>query len=262
MNALLRRALLAAAALLLSACASKPPPAEPAGWRTLAPGLLYWTGEPGLHALRLDLREPRLALRLTPDAAKGQPIDKLPGGQEALAAVNASFYGKGFVARGFTVSNGQAWPNPLEAQNSPLLACDLQQRCALQLAPPYELPPNTHTAVAGTPWLVKAGQARSPQDDASCPDFCQRTHPRTALGLSQDGRYLILLLAEGRREGMPGLSLAATAAQLLRLGAHEALNLDGGGSSSLLIQGQSAMQRPTQEPTLRRIANALLIEAR
>jgi hypothetical protein len=246
---------------LLSACASRPPQSLPLpeGWQLLAPGLAYWRGEPGLHALRLDLQEPSLRLALSPIEEKGLPIDAMPSARAALAAVNASFFDRSFKVRGLSVSNDVRWPEPMAPQDSPLLACDRSQSCKLQLAPPYALPEDTHTAVAGTPWLVRDGQARTPKDDARCAAFCANTHPRTALGLDASGRQLFILLAEGRRAQVPGLSLAETAEKLQALGAHQALNLDGGGSSALLIRGEVKMQRPANEPQQRRIANALLI---
>lgn len=255
----LRTALLALLALL-AGCAQQPPrpaTAEPE-WQTLAPGLAYARAEPGLHLLRVDLQQRRL--RITPLAERGRTLAEFSGAQQALAALNLSFFDREFRARGHTVSKGQAWPEPLNPEASPLLACDAVQRCQLDLDAPYPLPPGTYSAVAGTPWLIRQGQARSAADDAGCEALCARTHPRTALGLSADGHTLLLLLAEGRRESVPGLTLAETAQQLQRLGAHEALNLDGGGSSSLLLQGRSVMQRPANEPQLRRIANALLID--
>jgi hypothetical protein len=271
--------------LLLAACAGLPPPAgkvgntgnvgtaatsgtretgrtaaapDPADWQALAPGLDHWQGEPGLHALRVDLRQRRL--RLTPHAERGRTLDAFDGARQALAALNASFFDRSFRARGLSSSEGEPWPEPLAAQDSPLLACDAAQVCRLQLDPPYALPPGTRLAVAGTPWLLRAGRPRQADDDARCEAFCARPHPRTALGLSADGATLYLLLAEGRRAGVPGLSLAVTAEQLRRLGAHEGINLDGGGSSALLLRGEWVMRRPDKEPALRRLANALLVQ--
>lgn len=61
-------------------------------------------------------------------------------------------------------------------------------------------------------------------------------NPRTALGLSEDGRYLFLICIDGRQ---PGYSSGAydfeTAAWLLLLGAFDAVNLDGGGSTTMVM---------------------------
>ncbi len=248
---------------LLSGCA-QPRFGTPSAWlraQEIAPGLSHWRAEPGLHALRVDLRQRRVLV--TPHTERGQPLDAFSGAAAGLAAVNGSFFDAQFRARGHTVSEGQPWPEPLRPEASPLLACQVKgsgQRCELDLEPPFDLPPATHTALAGTPWLLRAGRARTAADDQDCAAFCAAPHPRTALGLSADGQTLILLLAEGRRDGVPGLTLADTARQLQALGAHDGLNLDGGGSSSLLLRGVAVMKRPAREPALRRIANALLIQ--
>lgn len=61
-------------------------------------------------------------------------------------------------------------------------------------------------------------------------------HPRTAFGLSRDGRYLYLLALDGRQ---PGYSLGANLGDLcdilLAAGASDIMNMDGGGSTSLVV---------------------------
>lgn len=250
---------LALLALTIGSCGGLGPPAVPAGWQAIAPGLLMRQAGPGIHLLRLDLNEPTLRLGLTTPAERGRTIDAMPSAQSAAVAFNASFFDRAWRVRGLTVSEGQAWQQPLAPQDSPLLACDAQQRCTMQLDPPHALPPGTHTAVAGTPWLVRDGVPRTADDDARCPAFCGAPHPRTALGLDAGRRHLIVVLAEGRRDGLPGLTLAALARLLREHGAVEGLNLDGGGSSTLWIAGRAVMLRPANEPAERPIANALVI---
>jgi exopolysaccharide biosynthesis protein len=137
----------------------------------------------------------------------------------------------------------------------PLLACDT--RCSIRFDAPAAPQPGWRLAVSGTPWLVRDGRPRTAADDAVCAGFCARPHPRTAVGLDASGRELILLLAAGRRGDVPGLSLAQTAQLMRELGAVQAFNLDGGGSSTLLIRGESRLPRPFNELALRRVANAL-----
>jgi exopolysaccharide biosynthesis protein len=246
--------------LALAGCASLAPPAD--GWRRLAPGVAYrvWAQpDREVHVLRVDLGQARL--RLTPPGQAGRPLDELPGARAALAGVNASFFDREFRPRGLTVSDGQAWPDLIPASvpvADPLLACDT--RCHIVFDPPDLPDPAWRLAVSGTPWLVRDGRPRTAGDDAGCPAFCARPHPRTAVGLDATGRELIVLLAAGRRGDVKGLTLAETATLLRDLGVAQAFNLDGGGSSTLLIEGQSVLPRPFNEPTLRRIANALLIE--
>lgn len=86
--------------------------------------------------------------------------------------------------------------------------------------------------------------------------------PQTLRAPAAAGRQLIVLLAAGRRGEVKGLTLVQTAQLLIELGAVQAFNLDGGGSSTLLIRGESRLPRPLNEPALRRVANALHLWSR
>jgi phosphodiester glycosidase len=67
-------------------------------------------------------------------------------------------------------------------------------------------------------------------------DITAGRHPRAALGV--DGTRLIAVASDGRTEGEAGLTLEELARALIELGAHAALNLDGGGSTSLVCGGR------------------------
>lgn len=94
-------------------------------------------------------------------------------------------------------------------------------------------------------------------------------HPRSAAGVSRDGQTLLLMTADGRQPGVSeGLTTAETAEWMRRLGAYNALNLDGGGSTTLVIQGGNGkperLNRPSGPPAgvERRVANHLCVFAR
>lgn len=254
------RLFLATLGLVLAGCATAPRPPAADGWQTLAPGLQHraWVPWPGseVQALRVDLARVRVAL--SPPADAGLPMDQMASSRTALASVNASFFDREFRPRGLTVSDGRPWPEllkPARPAADPLLACDT--RCSIRFDAPAAPDPGWRTVVSGTPWLVRDGQPRTAADDAGCASLCAQPHPRTAVGLDASGQQLILLLAAGRRGEVPGLTLAQTAQLLRELGAVQAFNLDGGGSSTLLIRGTSRLPRPFNEPALRRVANAL-----
>lgn len=245
--------------LALAGCASVAPPATD-GWQALVPGLEHRTWAPfpdsEMQALRVDLT--RLRVSLSPVADAGLPLDQMPSARGALASVNASFFDREFRPRGLTVSGGQPWPELLKLArpvSDPLLACDV--RCVIRFDAPAVAEPGWSMAVSGTPWLVRDGRVRTAEDDAGCVSLCAQAHPRTAVGLDAAGRHLIVLVAAGRRGDVKGLTLAQTAALMHELGAAQAFNLDGGGSSTLLIAGQSRLPRPFNEPALRRVANAI-----
>jgi exopolysaccharide biosynthesis protein len=82
-------------------------------------------------------------------------------------------------------------------------------------------------------------------------------HPRTAIGYTADG-YMILLVVQGRMKGIAeGASLTDLASMMLDLQCVEAMNLDGGGSSMLLVNGQETIK--PSDPTGQRPVPAVLV---
>lgn len=109
------------------------------------------------------------------------------------------------------------------------------------------------TAVSGRQILL--------QDGAIVPHADQARHPRTAVGVSEDGRRLFVFTVDGRQAASGGYTLQETAEQLLAMGAHSALNLDGGGSSTLIARapgtGDLVTVNSPSDNTERAVGNGL-----
>jgi exopolysaccharide biosynthesis protein len=71
-------------------------------------------------------------------------------------------------------------------------------------------------------------------------------HPRTAMGYTKDNK-LIILVIEGRNNVAHGATLHQEAQILKDLGCVEALNLDGGGSSYMLVNGKETIKPSDKE---------------
>lgn len=104
------------------------------------------------------------------------------------------------------------------------------------------------TAVGGGPVLIHDGKIRiTNKEEQLFPRQENDRHPRTAMGYTRDGR-LIVLAIQGRFPGMAdGATLEQEAKILLDLGCYEALNLDGGGSSCMLINGKQTIKPSDKE---------------
>jgi exopolysaccharide biosynthesis protein len=89
-------------------------------------------------------------------------------------------------------------------------------------------------AVGGRPMLVRDSLIEKIVDTEGAASFLAR-NPRSAIGIARDGRRLILVVVDGRQmpysDGMTNRELATL---MLGLGARTAMNLDGGGSSTLV----------------------------
>lgn len=105
------------------------------------------------------------------------------------------------------------------------------------------------TAVGGGPVLLQNGEVKVTNNEEL--KFAGKAlddkHPRTAMGYTRDHK-LIVLVIEGRHPGVAeGATLTQEALLLKQIGCIEALNLDGGGSSCMLVNGKSTIQVSDKE---------------
>jgi hypothetical protein len=111
-------------------------------------------------------------------------------------------------------------------------------------------------AVSGMPSLLSGG---APTGDTSGGESFARTrHPRTAVGVTADGRRL-LVVVDGRQVLSRGASLPELTAIMKDLGAVEAMNLDGGGSSTLSVRGL-VLNSPSDGAS-RQVSDGLVVKA-
>jgi exopolysaccharide biosynthesis protein len=112
---------------------------------------------------------------------------------------------------------------------------------------------NVYDAIGGVPQLVADGRTVV---GACTGSICGR-NPRTGVGITPDGKVL-LVVVDGRQPRFSvGMTLNRFALLFKRLGAVSALNLDGGGSSAVVIRGE-VVNRPSSGFE-RRVTNALLV---
>ena len=73
--------------------------------------------------------------------------------------------------------------------------------------------------------------------------------PRTALGINRNGRYLYMVVVDGRQPFYSeGVTFAELAALLRKQGAYMAMSMDGGGSSTLVVEGKDGLPRILNTP--------------
>jgi hypothetical protein len=215
--------------------------ALPAGaWarRELAPGILWerrWdpAGPQTVNVLRVA-PEARGALR--PVRHEGcETVPAVGARLGALAGINAAFFSKAcqplclLMADGEALATGAMGKGALRSLG---WSAGGEPRWAwVDDGEPWR---GVDVAVAGYPSLVRAGEVQV--DPAISTPFAQQRHPRSAVGLTADGA-LLLVTVDGRTAAGAGMTLPELAAQMRDLGAVNALNLDGGGSTTLWVRG-------------------------
>jgi len=124
-------------------------------------------------------------------------------------------------------------------------------------------------AIGGGPRILRDGKVSVENvEERLGASFSTDRHPRTAIGYSQDGRSLFLVVVDGRQ---PGYSVGMNLEELAhfmrtrlsrftesRENAYQALNLDGGGSTTMVVR-QQIVNSPSDQTGERPVANALLV---
>ena len=112
--------------------------------------------------------------------------------------------------------------------------------------------------LGGGPQLIAAGQKVFAAESARYSESLYRQrHPRTAIGWRSDGK-LILLTVDGRQKNSVGMNMDELAGLMLELGCVEAMNLDGGGSTAMVVKNK-IVNSPSDSTGERAVSDALLV---
>jgi exopolysaccharide biosynthesis protein len=205
-----------------------------------------------IHVAEINLHADGISFLVTP--GNGDPNGSEPGDpngetrrqttlefledQRAQLAINATFFGMGslntdnlglVVSRGAPVSPFRGdWPAVnIDEQNR---ACVVRGDHDTYHVTSPSRGPTLYNAISGSGQIVTDGEATT--DDRV---FSTTTHPRTAIGYTADHK-LILVAVDGRQPGVSeGMSLGELADFMIELRCVQALNLDGGGSTTMVV---------------------------
>lgn len=120
---------------------------------------------------------------------------------------------------------------------------------------------NIELAACGTDVLV---DNYMPGNLRMTDDFAYTTHPRTMIGIRGDGKIVMVVIDGRQPELSNGAPFTRCADIMMRLGCKYALNLDGGGSSCMIVRHKSgAFQTVNKisDPTMRAVRNSIMIVA-
>lgn len=274
---------LAALSVSVSACAVVPPasPPLPSGLVVTSQDRVFGQavlsrlergGEAPLvaHVVRLDLDPETLRFDTTSadESGGGEFVARLTSAELARTgaqlAVNASYFlpfrggrkggedyyphvGDAVWASGAVIADGRAVSPAETALDVRVNAILCMRDARLQILPGQACPRWATDAVAAGPLLLEDG--RRADVSAHDPDYAASLAPRTALGLSRDRRTAWIVVVDGRQPGYSlGVGLAELADLFSALGAVDALNLDGGGSTTLVRQGEDGLPEIVGRP--------------
>lgn len=112
--------------------------------------------------------------------------------------------------------------------------------------------------IGGFPRIVKNGinYAQQGFNEEGGPSHAFERHPRTAVGFNEDSTKVYFVTVDGRQSHSAGMTLPELADFMIKVGVAHGLNLDGGGSTTMVING-NIVNKPS-DGTERSVANSLL----
>ena len=264
----------------LAGCGSTPEPrapavaaptqpffADPPRWRPIFQGIEYAelaNDKPRdmvVQAMRIDTSTPGLELVTTPAngdrplETDGQTTRAFLEEHDLSVAVNTHFFdpccnrvpGEAKDLIGLSIAQGSMVSPPTDpgqpdaitfAQDlTPEVLRSLDEQSSVVITVPRH-------AIAGRMVLVR-GQLDVGQDA-----FSTARHPRTLVGLSDNLRFIYLVTIDGRQPGFStGASLAESSAIMHHLGAWHAINVDGGGSTTMVVQDPDGASQLVNSPS-------------
>lgn len=258
---------LVCAAACLQAFAAEPVAQTNSVKQELNNGITYWLdttfSNKKVHIVQIDLTNPKVKFRASASQERGMTPSEFAAKTGAIAVINGDFFDAAQRTIGLAAGLGSVWPNTADTKEWSFLACADNNSCFID---PYKTvtphQPAWTSVVGGWQLLIDPDFEWSKAEDSECGDFCLVEHPRTAVGLNSDRSKMWWVMVEGRQGPLTGLSLANTTRIFKKLGATWALNMDGGGSSGLILNGRRINGRPFNEPQERRVANCLAVISR
>ena len=231
-------------------------------WTHVADGVDYRDfveGSMNVHVARIDLPSDAVRVIATPRSQRRLKVSDFAKKNKAIVAVNADYFTKEFQPVGLVAGPCGVWRGTKDTDREGVVAVGdghaqiYPQKEVLEQPEPW-----MEAIVSGWPMLVKSCEPLTATQLPGSNGFTRSPHPRTAAGVSKDGKTMYLVVAEGRREGVPGLTLARLARFMSdELGVCSAINLDGGGSSAMWI-GDHIVNRPS-DGVEREVANHIAV---
>jgi len=250
--------LLATSLAILLACPTAAHAAD--NWTEPFPGVRLLdrtTSEPNhIAAAVVDLCAGGVSIRATKSAERQRTPSSFGQLVGAQVVANGDFFSfDDYSTTGLAIGDGEVWPNSGDGPTHGFIAFGDGKSLVSNPTDVVAVESWMNDVVGGNVMVLRQGQVTN--DTGT---FCTTRNPRTVAGISQDGRYLILAVIDGRSSASRGMRCDEMGALMKDLGAYDAINLDGGGSSAMWAQGLGVLNVPS-DGSQRVVANHLAIIA-
>jgi len=199
-------------------------------WKKIAPGIHYLDLAPSalnpwshLHAFKINLKKNQIKLAMATSLDKQHAsVERLASQEQALIAINGGFFDKQYHPLGLRISNGKRL-NPLKYISWWGILYLRNNQAFLSSPSQFKNNSDINFAVQSGPRLIIDGRI---------PTLKTGSAQRTALGIDKSGSTLFIVVSENK-----SFTTTELASQMIAppLNCYNALNLDGGSSTQLLV---------------------------
>ena len=189
-----------------------------------------------VHVLEIHLDAEGVAVETSDPETRWQTVEEQAHAGGFVAAINGGFWHNLSTPAGLHVHEGETWERSEDDGLHGTLWIDERGRAHISMPEQVieELPRRLRFATSGRPSIVREGELDAENIDPI--GTANLRQPRTAAGVDGTGRVLWLAVTDGRSELSKGMTLYELGRLMIELGAVRALNLDGGGSSTLYVE--------------------------
>lgn len=206
-----------------------------------------------IHVVVVDLNSPAVRVRATKPTDRGATVSDFASMYGCQIAINGDFFTSGFVPRGLAKGAGEFWSDTNDGAEESFVAFSVNKDVII--SSPWDLvaalDAGHHDVVSGRELVTIDGAA------AEYVAGNLDVHPRTAVGVDATGQRLFVAVVDGRSTASVGMTLFQLGVLMADVGAWQAINLDGGGSSAIAVAAEGGIVNHPSDGTERLVANHL-----
>ncbi len=194
-----------------------------------------------VHLTKIDLKCQDLQFVVDLDPHNRKTVTEFVNSNRLLVAINGDY-----PRSSLNINDGKVLAGSSDRLDRSFLACDSRYECIIDgKNTRTDVNPDWVFAVGGWQSIIDGEFKCDGEKEVRCKEsYANRPNPRTAIGLNREKKELYFIVVEGRQPSFPGVTLQELSELFRKLAIPEGLNLDGGGSSTMIIDGRRVNRLP------------------